>query len=128
MHLFVWYNLISVYLPRAACTKKHLLDIALWEFDWRCVGRRLLDSDQAITDIDNDKPNEQNKRDEILISWHHKKGSKATYSVLMETFEVLKYGELAEKVKQLIEGNTGGRLSNALERTVMKRDESLHGL
>ncbi|KAL5469233.1 hypothetical protein EMCRGX_G030458 [Ephydatia muelleri] len=90
-----------------ACTRKHLLEIALWDFDWRCVGRRLLDSDQAITDIDNDKPNEQNKRDEILISWHHKKGSKATYSVLMETFEVLKYGELAEKVKQLIEGNTG---------------------
>ena len=83
------------------CTSGHLLKIASFSFDWRRVGRRLLASQQNITDICRDEPDEQNRREAMLMMWQSQKGSSATYSVLAETFETLGYGEIAEKVKEM---------------------------
>ena len=83
------------------CTKDHLLKIALFDFDWMKVGRRLLVSEQNITDIGRDEPNESNRRDAVLMMWQRQKGSSATYRVLAETFEQLQYCEIAKKVKEM---------------------------
>ena len=97
--------------PHSECTTKHLKDIALWSFDWKTVGRRLLLSDQSIIDIDRDEKNEQNKRDKLLTTWHQQKGPKATYQVLMDTFQELNENSLVEDLKALTkECNTGGML------------------
>ena len=77
------------------------MDIALLDFDWRRVGRRLLESEQNITDIRINEPDEQNRREKVLIMWQSQKGSSATYRVLAEKFEKLKYGNIAEKVKEM---------------------------
>ena len=77
------------------------MDIALLDFDWRRVGRRLLESDQNITDIGRDEPDEQNRREKVLMMWQSQKGSSATYRVLAEIFEKLQYGDIAEKVKEM---------------------------
>ena len=77
------------------------MDIALLDFDWKPVGRRLLESEQNITDILHDEPNEQNRREKMLMMWQSQKGSSATYRLLAETFEKLGYGKIAEKVKEM---------------------------
>ena len=79
------------------------------EFDWKLVGRRLLDSDQLITDIDRDEKNEQNKREGMLMLWQSRKGSMATYKVLVEIFQKLNYNRLAEDLSKKY--NTEGRLN-----------------
>eukprot|EP00731_Ephydatia_muelleri_P005748 Em0002g1924a len=83
------------------CTSGHFLKIASFSFDWRRVGRRLLASQQNITDIHRDEPDEPNRREAMLMMWQSQKGSLASYSVLAETFETLGYGEIAEKVKEM---------------------------
>ena len=83
------------------CTIDNLLDIALLDFDWMRVGRRLLKSTQSITDISRDQPDEPNRRETVLMMWQSQKGSLASYSVLAETFEKLGYGNIAEKVKEM---------------------------
>ena len=77
------------------------MDIALYDFDWKPVGRRLLESEQNITDILRDEPNEQNRREKMLMMWQSQKGSSATYRVLAEAFQKLRYGNIAEKVKEM---------------------------
>ena len=97
--------------PHSECTRKHLQDIALWSFDWKTVGRRLLLSDQSIIDIDCNEKDEQNKRDYMLTTWHQQKGPKATYQVLMDTFQMLNNYTLVDKLKILTEEcNAGGTL------------------
>ena len=97
--------------PHSECTRNHLQAIALWSFDWKTVGRRLLLSDQSIIDIDCNEKDEQNKRDNMLTTWHQQKGKMATYQVLMDTFQMLNNGTLVDKLKILTEEcNTGGML------------------
>ncbi|KAL5505377.1 hypothetical protein EMCRGX_G006799 [Ephydatia muelleri] len=79
------------------CTSGHLLKIALFNFDWRRVGRRLLASQQNITDICREEPDEPNRREAVLMKWQSQKGSSATYSVLAEAFKTIGYGDIAEK-------------------------------
>ena len=74
---------------------------SLFDFDWKLVGRRLLVSEQIITDIGRDEPNESNRRDTVLMMWQRQKGSSATYRVLAETFEQLQYCHIAKKVKEM---------------------------
>ena len=87
--------------PPTECTREHLLKIALLDFDWRRVGRRLLQSEQYITDIHRDQPDEPNRREKMLMIWQSQKGSSATYRVLASTFQTLQYGAIAEKVKEM---------------------------
>ena len=71
------------------------------DFDWKPVGRRLLESEQIITDIHREEPNEQNRREKMLMMWQSQKGSSATYSVLAEAFEKLRNSKIAEMVKEM---------------------------
>ena len=77
------------------------MDIAFLDYDWKRVGRHLLESEQNIIDIFRDEPDEPNRRQKVLIVWKSQKGSSATYRVLAETFEKLQYGLIAEKVKKM---------------------------
>ena len=77
------------------------MKIALLNYDWRRVGRHLLESEQNITDIFRDEPDEPNRRQKVLMVWKSQKGSSATYRVLAETLEELQYGDIAEKVKKM---------------------------
>ena len=77
------------------------MDIALLDFDWKPVGRRLLESEQNITDILHDEPNEQNRREKMLMMWQSQKGSLATYRALAETFEKLRYSNIVQVVKEM---------------------------
>ncbi|KAL5484179.1 hypothetical protein EMCRGX_G020631 [Ephydatia muelleri] len=83
------------------CTRDHLLDIALLDFDWRQVGRCLLESEQNTTDIGCVQPDEPNRRETVLMMWQSQKGSSATYIVLATIFEKLGYGNIAEKMKEM---------------------------
>ena len=81
------------------------------DFDWRRVGQRLLDSDRNIIDIGRDQPDEPNRRETMLMMWRSQKGSAATYRVLADTFKLLQYGRVAEKVEKMVgESSDGGRL------------------
>ena len=83
------------------------------DFDWRRVGRRLLDSEQNITDIGRDQPDEQNRRETMLMLWHSQRGKAATYRVLADKFRQLKYGHIAEQVEKMVgESSNGGRLDD----------------
>ncbi|KAL5505335.1 hypothetical protein EMCRGX_G006750 [Ephydatia muelleri] len=56
------------------CSMDHLLDIALLAFDWKSVGRRLLNSEQNIEDISRNEPSEENRREKMLMMWRAQKG------------------------------------------------------
>ena len=73
------------------------------DFDWKRVGRRLLESEQNITDICRDESDEPNRRDKMLMMWQSQKGSSATYSVLAETFEKLGYSKIVQRLKEMEE-------------------------
>ena len=84
------------------CSKDHLLDIALLAFDWKRVGRRLLDSEQNIEDIGRNEPSEENRREKMLMVWREQKGSAATYRVLIQAFDKIGNGRLVEKVTEMV--------------------------
>ena len=107
--------MISITLILTECTRDHLLNIASFRFDWRRVGRHLLECEQNITDIHRDEPDEQNRREKVLMVWQSQKGSLATYAVLAETFQKLKCGNITEKVKEMCRerSNDGGGVHSA---------------
>ena len=91
------------------CSVAHLLIVAKkGKFDWKVVGRRLLDP-QDIDDIDRDERSEQSKRDTMLLRWKELKGSCATYKALMGVFEEIGNHHGAEMVKKLISPIAEGR-------------------
>ena len=92
------------------CSEEHLLQIATLNYDWRMVGRRLIEH-KTITDIDREEHIEQNKRDKMLMQWVNKKGNAATYRVLIEVLQRTGNVQAAEAVQKLassivIEGKT----------------------
>ena len=70
-----------------ACSEKCLLKIALLQFDWKSLGRRLLKTEQDIKDIDNEEKAEQHKREKVLLKWKEQQGSSATYQKLVDTLK-----------------------------------------
>ena len=82
------------------CSKDHLYKIATFSFDWKTVGKRLIDS-QLIKDIDREEQSEQRKRDTMLEKWLEVKGSEATYRALIDVLNVLKNTQVAEEVQKL---------------------------
>ena len=82
------------------CCEEHLYKIATLVFDWKAIGKRLIGS-QAIRDIDREEDSEQNKRDRMLDSWLERKGSTATYRVLVDTLKDIRNTKAAEAVQKL---------------------------
>ena len=82
--------------------------MAMTDFDWRVVGRRLV-GEQAVVDIDREEQSEQRKRDKMFQKWLEMKGSMATYRVLIGVFEEVKNLQAAEAVKALVSLIAEGR-------------------
>eukprot|EP00731_Ephydatia_muelleri_P005504 Em0002g1680a len=98
------------------CSMDHLLDIALLAFDWKSVGRRLLNSEQNIEDISRNEPSEENRREKMLMMWRAQKGSAATYRVLIQVFEKIGNGRLAQVVTKMVP--RGGGSCNGAHRMI----------
>ena len=84
-----------------ACSEKCLLNIALLQFDWKSLGRRLLKTEQDVKDIDNEEKVEQHKREKVLLKWKEQQGSSATYQKLVDTLKEVGNKITAEGVGQL---------------------------
>ena len=67
------------------CSEKCLLKIALLQFDWKSLGRHLLNTEQDVKDIDHEEKEEQHKREKVLLKWKEQQGSGATYRKLIDT-------------------------------------------
>ena len=88
------------------CTPQHLYEIALLHFDWKVVGKRLMDL-RYIDDIDKDEESEQRKRDRMLEKWAEVKGLQASYRAIIDVFKKLSNHQAAEAVKKFtMEGNS----------------------
>ena len=83
------------------CSEKCLLKIALLQFDWKSLGRQLLNTEQDIKDIDHEEKEEQHKREKVLLKWKEQKGSGATYQKLFDTVKEIGNKDTAERVEQL---------------------------
>eukprot|EP00731_Ephydatia_muelleri_P023074 Em0015g657a len=83
------------------CSEKCLLKIALLQFDWKLLGRRLLNTEQDVKDIDHDEKEEQDKREKVLLKWNEQQGSGATYQKLIDTLKEVGNKDTAERVEQL---------------------------
>ena len=83
------------------CSEKCLLKIALLQFDWKLLGRRLLKTEQDVKDIDREEKEEQHKREKVLIKWKQQQGSGATYQKLTDTLIEIGNKGTAEKIEQL---------------------------
>ncbi|KAL5499677.1 hypothetical protein EMCRGX_G011134 [Ephydatia muelleri] len=82
------------------CSEKCLLKIALLQFDWKSLGRLLLNTEQDVKDIDREEE-EQHKREKVLLKWKEQKGSSATYQKLFDTVKEIGNKDTAERVEQL---------------------------
>ena len=83
------------------------MEIATFAFDWKVVGRRLLDR-QTVEDIDREGHNEQEKRDQMFDKWLRKKGSLATYRVLMDVLRKVGNIQAEEAVEKLASSTKEG--------------------
>ena len=90
------------------CTKDVLLKIAQLGFDWKLLGRRLI-GEQGVRDIKRDEDDEQNRREKLLLTWLQQKGSKSTYSRLVEVLREIKDNETADNLISLVRGKDGGK-------------------
>ena len=81
------------------CSEKCLLKIASLQFDWKILGRRLLNTEQDVQDIDRDEKDEQHKRDKVLLKWKDQQPG-ATYRKLTDIFRELKNEKAANRVEQ----------------------------
>ena len=57
------------------CSEKCLLKIALWQFDWKVLGYRLLNTEQDVKDIDHEEKEEKHKREKMLLKWKEQKAA-----------------------------------------------------
>eukprot|EP00731_Ephydatia_muelleri_P008623 Em0004g961a len=83
------------------CTPEHLYDIAVLNFDWKVVGKRLLNA-TYVNDIDMEEGSEQRKRDRMVEKWLEIKGPRATYRAILTVFEKLSNRQAAEAVRNLV--------------------------
>ena len=93
------------------CSHDHLNKIAsTCCHDWKVVGKRLL-TYQDVDDIEREGYSEQERRDKLFEVWRRKKGSGATYRVIINTFNEIKNQQAAEMVKNLLQSDISqGRL------------------
>eukprot|EP00731_Ephydatia_muelleri_P023408 Em0015g991a len=83
------------------CSHQHLMDIALYEFDWKSIGRRLLACEQDIADIGRDEHKEQHRRERVLEVWHQQQGSGVSYRRLIDILKLLGNGATTERLQSL---------------------------
>lgn len=77
------------------------MNIALFEFDWKTIGRHLLDKEQDIADIERDEHKELHRRQKVLMVWQEQQGSAATYKKLVDVLCNVGNISTASKVQEL---------------------------
>ena len=82
------------------CSENDIHTISGYDFDWRCVGQRLL-GDQKIMDIDNEDVSEGEKRRKMLLEWKSTKAHDATYRALVKALNDLGNNATADHVEEL---------------------------
>ena len=82
------------------CIEEDIYTIAGYDFDWRLVGRRLI-GDRNIKDIDNERGNEKDKREKMLLQWKRIKALDATYGALVKVLRNLENNATADLIEEL---------------------------
>ena len=82
------------------CSDDDILEIAGYGFDWRRVGRRLI-GDQKVTDIDNERGSERDKRDKMMLEWKKTKSHDATFEELVMVLRKTEDNATADRVEEL---------------------------
>ena len=83
-HLYTLFKCRLLNLPipyvigSLECSEEDIYTIIGYEFDWKCVGRRLV-GDQKVRDIDHEGHNEAERKDNMLLEWKRAKSGDATY-------------------------------------------------
>ena len=72
------------------------------------MGKRLVDS-QDVDDIEREGHSEQEMRDKLFEVWKRRRGSGATYRVVMKAFNDVKNQQAAEMLKDLLSSIPQGR-------------------
>ena len=103
------------------CSIDMIWQISSLDFDWKVVGRRLLNN-QWVENLDREEKGEQNKRELMLYHWQQQKHSKATYRCIVDVLKGLKYMKAADEVEMLSKGNWGKKIKMCiLFRTLGRR-------
>ena len=89
------------------CSDEDIYTIAGYDFDWKCVGRRLL-SDQKVTDIETEGSSERDKRDKLLLEWKKAKSRDATYQALVKVLRAIQNNATADRVEALEKSKSQG--------------------
>ena len=82
------------------CSEEDIFTIAGYNFDWKRVGRRLL-NDQKVRDIDNEGGSEEEKRETMLLDWKSTKSRDATYQALVNVLRAIENNATADRVEEL---------------------------
>ena len=82
------------------CSDKVIYRIAEYDFDWKCVCRRLL-SDQKVMDIDREGKCEGDKRERMLLVWKRIRSHNATYGALVNVLRKIQNNATADLVEEL---------------------------
>ena len=89
------------------CSEEDIFTIAGYDFDWVCVGRRLL-SDQKVRDIDREGSSERDKRETMLLEWMRTKSRNATYQALVNVLRAIQSNATADRVEALQKSKSQG--------------------
>ena len=96
------YDLPSEIL-NAKCANQHLSKIAEEIVTWEHLARRLGLTEAKIEEIKrNNANNYLEQKDQFLIKWKEKFGSKATYKVLLQCLDECEMREQAEKLIAIV--------------------------
>ena len=95
MHVLITRHLLpSLELMDIPCSKGHLLELSLLQFDSRKIGHQL----QIIYD---EEGTDQQRRERMLLKWRAQQGSGATYLKLYKALISCGYKDEADEVKQM---------------------------
>ena len=89
------------------CSVPHTLKIAEFLPRWKFVGRQLGLSEQQLDDLKAQYPEPKEMRGEMLAKWVATSGPRATYRKLYDILVELEEGDAAEKVRRLVERQSG---------------------
>ena len=86
------------------CSSENISEISKCSFNWKEVGMNVLGS-ESVEKIERELMNtltEEEKREKILHMWLEQNQEKATYSALVELFELTENAGTAEALKKLL--------------------------
>ena len=105
--LYMYHSILHI-TDSLECSEEDICNIAGYDFNWKCVGRRLL-CDQKIPDIDSDKlDSEAEKWENMLLLWKRTKSHDTTYQALVKVLRALENNSTADRIEELERKKTTG--------------------